>query len=66
MTYEETIKAISRLYNDDSFTVEEALQNMNGLRDEIAVFIEGLEADMDGKEDDDTLYQAMNDMRPLD
>lgn len=46
MTYEETLEAIQQLFDNTGYSLEEALENMQGLRDEISDKINLLKADL--------------------
>ena len=44
--YSKAMEAINALFEDQSVDVEEALINMNSLKDEIDILIEGLESSL--------------------
>jgi len=48
--YEQAIKAIRKLHGDTSVGMRETLDNLKGLRDELDVFIEAVEKDIEREE----------------
>lgn len=45
--YEKALNAITELFNDKSVSISDALKNMKNLCDEINIFIDLLERDME-------------------
>ena len=50
--YEKVKAAITDLYNDRSVSMEKAMENMNGLQEEIGTFIDCLEHDIEANKTD--------------
>lgn len=44
--YDEAMVAVRELYNDTSVSVQEAIDNLNCLKDEIDLLVETLETDL--------------------
>ncbi len=45
--YEKALEAINEVYSDKSVSAEETIDSLNGLKDEIDVFIDALEMSME-------------------
>ncbi len=45
-TYEDAKEAITEMFGNDAYSKDECIENLEALRDEIDLMIEGLEGDL--------------------